>query len=227
MAWTMAKPPLLLLTRRDWRGAHHLPRTGGVIIVANHFSHADPLLVAHFVYDAGRWPRFLAKDSIFRVPVVGTLMRRVEQIPVRRGSADAARALDAAVAAVAAGEAVIIYPEGTTTNDPDLWPMRGKTGVARLWLATGVPVIPVAVWGAQRIFDPRTRRLRLRPRTPVAVTAGPPIDLSGYRGVEATGAALTAITELVMDQVTGLLAGLRSEPRPRRVPVGERGREQP
>lgn len=208
-AVAVVKPPLLLLTRRDWRGAGHLPADGGLIIVANHVSHADPLMVAHFIHDAGRWPQFLGKESVFQVPVIGWLLRRVRQIPVRRGTADAALALDAAVAAVKAGDAVVIYPEGTTTRDPDLWPMRGKTGVARLWLATRVPVVPVVSWGPQAVFDPRTARLRLRPRTPVTVVAGPPIDLSRFAEADATIANLYAITDEVMRRLTGMLAEIR------------------
>lgn len=208
------KPPLSVLTRREWRGAGYLPASGGVIVVANHVSHADPLVVAHFVYDAGRWPRFLAKQSVFAVPVLGWLLRQLRQTPVQRGTVDAAKALDAAIDAVTAGDAVVIYPEGTTTRDPDQWPMRGRTGVARLWLATGAPVVPVVSWGAQAIFDPRRGRLRLRPRTPVTVVAGPPIDLSGYREAPRTSATTHEITETVMARLRDLLAEVRGEPAP-------------
>lgn len=210
-AVAVVKPPLQALTRRYWRGMEHIPAGGGVIIVANHISHADPLVVAHYLYDAGRWPQFLGKQSVFDAPVVGWLLRRVRQIPVRRGTVDAALALDAAVAAVKAGDAVVIYPEGTTTKRPDLWPMRGKTGAARLWLATGAPLVPVVSWGPQRIFDPRTSKLRLRLRTPVTVVAGEPIDLSWYAGAEVTSANLQVITEVVMSRLTGMLADIRGE----------------
>lgn len=224
LAWLVVKPPMLLLTRRDWRGAEHLAGEGGMILVANHLSYADPLVAAHFVYDAGRWPQFLAKAELFRVPVLGRLLRLVRQIPVDRGTADAARALDAAVAAIKAGDAIIIYPEGTITNQPDLWPMRGKTGVARLWLATGVPVVPVVMWGPQRLIDPRTRRIRPRPRTPVTVVAGPPIDLSAYEGATADSATLSAITEVVMRRVADLLGEIRGEtPPPLSPPARRRG----
>lgn len=214
LAIVLVKPPLWLLTKRHWRGADHLPATGGVIIVANHLSHADPLVVAHFVHDAGRWPQFLGKQSVFEVPVLGWLLRRWRQIPVQRGTTDAARALGAAVTAVRAGDAVVIYPEGTTTRQPDLWPMRGKTGVARLWLDTGAPVIPVVSWGPQAIFDPRTGKLRPRPRTPVTVVAGPPVDLSAHAGMEPTTAALNEITESIMHRLAQLLGEVRGDEPP-------------
>jgi 1-acyl-sn-glycerol-3-phosphate acyltransferase len=210
----VVKPPLFLLTRRNWRGGEHLPASGGAIVVVNHVSHADPLVVAHFVYDSGRWPQFLGKQSVFDVPVLGWMLRQVRQIPVRRGTVDAAKALEAAIAAVRAGDAVVIYPEGTTTKHPDLWPMRGRTGVARLWLETGAPVVPVVSWGPQAIFDPRTGKLRPRPRTPVTVVAGPPVDLSAYRGAVASAATLYAITETVMNRLRELLAEIRGEPAP-------------
>jgi 1-acyl-sn-glycerol-3-phosphate acyltransferase len=203
------KPPLTLMTRRDWRGMEHIPAEGGVIVAVNHVSHADPFMTAHFVYDAGRWPQFLGKASVFQVAVVGWLLRQVRQIPVQRGTVDAARALDAAIAAVKAGDAVVIYPEGTTTKEPDLWPMRGKTGVARLWLATGAPVVPVAVWGPQEIFHPRTGKLRLRPRTPVTMVAGPPLDLSEFAGAAATTATVNRITEVVMLRLRDMVAEIR------------------
>jgi 1-acyl-sn-glycerol-3-phosphate acyltransferase len=203
------KPPLTLLSKRTWRGMAHVPDTGGAIIVPNHVSHADPLTCAHFVYDAGRWPQFLGKASLFKVPVLGWLLRKVRQIPVERGTVDAVRALDAAVAAVEAGDAVIIYPEGTTTREPDLWPMRGKTGVARLVLATGAPVIPVVMWGPQTVFDPRTGRLRLRLRTQVTVVAGPPIDLSKWSDAAATTANLHEMTDEIMLHLRDMLAEIR------------------
>jgi 1-acyl-sn-glycerol-3-phosphate acyltransferase len=203
------KPLLTVLTRRDWSGMEHVPDTGGAILVANHMSHADPLIVAHYVYDAGRWPQFLAKASLFRVPVLGWMLVRVRQIPVHRGTVDAVRALEDAIKAVKSGAAVIIYPEGTTTKEPDLWPMRGKTGVARLALLTGAPVIPIAMWGPERIFDPRTKKLRLRPRTPVTVTARPPIDLSKWEGAAPSSATLHEMTDAIMLQLRDMLAEIR------------------
>lgn len=223
LAWAVVKPPMLLWTRREWRGAEHLAGDGGLILVANHLSYADPLVASHFVYDAGRWPQFLAKAELFRVPVLGRLLRLVRQIPVERGTADAARALDAAIAAIKAGDAIIIYPEGTVTKHPDLWPMRGKTGVARLWLATRAPVVPLVMWGPQRLIDPRTRRVRLRPRTPVTVVAGPPVDLSAFDGAKADSATLTAITEVVMRRVADLLGEIRGETPPPLAPPPGRG----
>ena len=112
------KPPRLVWTRHTWRGAEHLARDGGMIIAANHISHADPLVLAHFLVDNNRWPHFLGKASVFRVPVVGWILHRTRQIPVERGTVDAARSLDTLVATVKDGGAVVIYPEGTTTREP-------------------------------------------------------------------------------------------------------------
>ena len=212
LAVVTVKPPLTGWTRRDWRGMEHIPAEGGAILVANHHSEADPLVVAHFVYDAGRWPQFLAKSSLFDVAVLGPFLRAVRQIPVYRGTANAARALDDATAAVRAGDAVIIYPEGTTPKKGPLWPRRGKTGVARLWASTGAPVIPIVAWGAQEMFDPRTRRLRLHPRTPVTVVAGPPIDLSAWRQEAPTAATLQKITEVIMERLREMLTELGAAP---------------
>lgn len=210
----VVKPVLTVWTRRTWRGMEHIPAEGGVIIVPNHISHADPLVCAHFVYDAGRWPQFLGKASVFKVPVLGWMLRRARQVPVERGSVEAAKSLDTLAAALRDGGAVIIYPEGTTTKDPNRWPMRGKTGAARLALATGAPVIPVAMWGPQRIFDPQTARLSLRPRIPVTVQAGPPIDLSRWAGTAPTKETLTEITDEIMLRLRDMLAEIRGETSP-------------
>jgi 1-acyl-sn-glycerol-3-phosphate acyltransferase len=207
-------PWLRLWTKRTWTGMEYIPAAGGVILVPNHASHFDPLVVAHFIYEAGRWPRFLAKASLFGVPVVGPILRKVEQIPVERGSVEAVKSLDVLVDAIQQGGAVVIYPEGTTTKEPDLWPMRGKTGAARLALVTGAPVVPIGNWGAYRIFDSRTNKLRLGRRTPVSVTAGAPVDLSRWAGAQPTRAVLDQMTEAIMLDVRDLVAGLRGEQPP-------------
>jgi 1-acyl-sn-glycerol-3-phosphate acyltransferase len=138
VAVALVLPVVTYWTRCRWTG-ERLPPTGGVIIAANHISHFDPLTLAHFVYRSGRWPRFLGKASLWRLPAIGFLLRKTQQIPVERGSVDAVKSLDALIAALDAGGAVIIYPEGTTTREPDLWPMRGKTGAGRSRCSTRVP----------------------------------------------------------------------------------------
>jgi 1-acyl-sn-glycerol-3-phosphate acyltransferase len=208
-AVVLIKPPLLGLTRRNWRGMENIPKTGPLILVANHMSHADPLVLAHFVYDAGRWPAYLAKASLFEAKVIGRVFHWVGQTPVNRGSVDAARALDSAVAAVRAGGSVIIYPEGTTTKEPDLWPMKGKTGAARLWLTTGAPVVPIVMWGPEQIFDPRTKKLHLFKRPTMTVVAGPPLDLSTWEGSPPTTPVLQEITDLIMLTLRDMLAEIR------------------
>ncbi|MFC0005816.1 lysophospholipid acyltransferase family protein [Micromonospora siamensis] len=224
-AVVLVKPVMTVWTRRTWRGTEHLREPGGVIIVPNHLSHADPLVSAHFVYDSGRWPQFLGKASVFRVPVIGWILHRCRQIPVERGTVDAVKSLDKLVAALDAGGAVVIYPEGTTTRHPDMWPMKGKTGAARLALATGAPVVPVAMWGPEKIFDPRTNRLSLRPRIPVTVVAGPPVDLSRWAGATPTRATLEEMTDAIMLRLRDMLAEIRGGTPP---PLWERpGRIRP
>lgn len=220
----VAKPLLVLMTKRDWTGMDRIPDQHGLIFAANHMSEFDPLVIGHFVLDSGRWPQYLAKSSLFRVPVLGALLRRVRQIPVDRGTVDAGQALEAAVTAIKRGEDVIIYPEGTTPKQGDLWPGRGKTGIARLLLATGAPVVPVVSWGAQAIFDPRVRKLHLRPRTPVTVVAGDPIDLSKWIGAEPTAANLYAITDEIMAVLRVMVGEIRGETPPEAPPAaGRRG----
>lgn len=213
---TVLRPLLVLLTKRDWRGAEHLrAQHGGVIVAANHLSWVDPVTFGHYVLDAGgRPPRFLAKAELFKILIVGRVIRGAGQIPVYRGTKDASLSLRDAVAALKAGGCVVIYPEGTCTRDPDYWPMAGKTGVARLALATGAPVIPVAQWGPQEILPYRAKRLHLLPRKTVHVLAGPPVDLSAYLGGPATPDVLRAVTDTIMRQVADLLGELRGEAPP-------------
>ncbi|MEV0265300.1 lysophospholipid acyltransferase family protein [Streptomyces sp. NPDC050617] len=212
----LAKPPLVVLFKRDWRGMEHIPADGGFITAVNHNSYLDPLSYAHFQYNTGRVPRFLAKSGLFKTTFVGTLLRGTGQIPVYRQSTDAAVAFRAAVAAIESGECVAFYPEGTLTRDPKLWPMQGKTGAARVALLTKAPVIPVAQWGAHAAMPPyaKEKKLRLFPRKTLKVLAGPPVDLSEYYGQEPTAEVLRQATDTIMAAITELLAELRQEPAP-------------
>jgi 1-acyl-sn-glycerol-3-phosphate acyltransferase len=214
LAVGIVKPLLLLFTRRRWFDGHLIPSYGGAVVAANHTSHLDPLTFAHFLYDQGRLPRYLAKAELFDVFFVGTVLRSTGQIPVHRHSVDASRAFSSAVEAVRRGRIVVVYPEGTLTRQPELWPMVGKTGAARIALSAEVPVIPVAQWGAQDILYPYATRPRLLPRKTVQAKAGPPVDLDDLRGRPITPALLRESTDRIMDAITGLLEEVRGETAP-------------
>lgn len=210
----VVRPVLFACTRPQWSGVEHLPRDRGVIVAINHVTMLDPLTSAHFLYDNGFAPRILAKDSLFRVPVLGRILRALGQVPVHRGTSRAGDALRDAVAALEAGECVVIFPEGTLTREPDMWPMAGKTGVARLALTSGAPVVPVAQWGTHRVLARYGKVPRPFPRKPVTVVAGPPVDLSDLAGLPLDAAVLREATERVMDAITTLLEGIRGERAP-------------
>jgi 1-acyl-sn-glycerol-3-phosphate acyltransferase len=214
LAERLLRPPLTALTRRDWRGAENLPTDSGFVACSNHLSYVDPLTLAHFLFDNGCPPRFLAKQAVFEVPVVGRIVAGAGQIPVKRGSVDAGLSLDAAVQAVRAGECVVVYPEGTLTRDPNLWPMAGKTGAARIALTTGAPVIPIAQWGAQDLLEPYGKRLHVFRHPLVHVWAGPPVDLSPWQGRPLDAAVLAEASEAILAAITGVLEEIRGERAP-------------
>lgn len=210
----VAEPWLVLLTKRRWSGGENIPARGGCVVAANHISHLDPFTCAHFVYGHGRVVRFLTKAEVFDLPVLGRIVRSAGQIPVYRLSTDASRSFVAAVHAVESGKCVVVYPEGTITRQPELWPMTGRTGAARIALSAGVPVIPVAQWGAHEILAPYAKRPRLFPRRTITMAAGPPVDLSDLRDKPLTVEVLREATRRIMDDVTGLLEGIRGETAP-------------
>ena len=214
IAVPIIKPLLLATTRREWIGGEHLPETGGYIIALNHISHVDPLTAAHLVYDHGRKPRYLAKSGLFDNPVLGFFLRGAGQIPVKRDTRDAVGAYSAAVDAVRRGECVVIYPEATITRDPDLWPMKGKSGAARIALETGCPVIPVAQWGAQEILPPYTKKPHVFPRRKVVMRAGPPVELEDLRALPRTQAVVNRASERIMAAITRQLELVRGEQAP-------------
>ncbi|HPQ83432.1 MAG: 1-acyl-sn-glycerol-3-phosphate acyltransferase [Actinobacteria bacterium] len=217
-AVSVLKPPLTVFTRRDWQGSQWLrqeyPPSDGLVVAANHLSWFDPLPMAHLLWDNGRPPRFLGKESVFKVPLVGQLLLNCGQIPVYRDTDGAADSVRAAVAAVEAGEAVVVYPEGTITRDPELWPMSAKTGAARIALLGNVPVVPVAQWGPQRVMRPYVKEFNVLPPKTMHMRVGPPVDLDDLRGREINAALLAQATDRIMDAVTEQLEHIRGESSP-------------
>jgi 1-acyl-sn-glycerol-3-phosphate acyltransferase len=215
-AWVIILFPLdSLFFRLRWRNLERMPapEKGGVLIAINHLSHADTTLMARLIWTTGRIPRFLIKAGVFEWPVIGRMMQGAGQIPVYRGTADAAQSLHDAVTALERGEAVVIYPEGTTTKDPDNWPMQAKTGVARLVLMSpDTPVVPVGQWGPHKMGGFSIKRLGRR-RTSLA-SVGEPLDMSRFRGKEPTAAVLREITDEIMSAVRDEVALLRGKPAP-------------
>lgn len=199
-----------LAYRTRWRNLERMPspQDTGVIIALNHVSHIDTVLMARFVWQSGRVPRFMIKSGVFDVFFIGRVFRGAKQIPVYRGTADAANSLRDAVTALERKEAIVIYPEGTISKAPDQWPMQGKTGIARLWLLSpDTPVIPCGQWGAQQ-----TKRISpLRPfrRRTCEVSVGRPVDLERFRGAEPTAAVLREITDTIMRAVQDEVVTLR------------------
>ncbi len=212
---SILKPLFFLTTKPDWRDGEKIPATGGCVLVLNHVTKIDPLTAAHFVYDHGRLPRYLAKNDLFKNKALSRFLRDGGQIPVERLSRNAVGAFDAAVAAVNAGECIVVYPEGTITRDPDLWPMTGKSGAARIALATGCPVIPVGHWGAHQLLAPYSKKPDLFPRKKIIVKAGDPVDLSDLLDREPTLAVVQEATDRIIAAITSLVEDIRGEQAPK------------
>ena len=211
---SIARPVAYLVSKQHWMGGEHIPTRGGVVIAGNHLSYFDPIAFGHYINDHGRHVRFLGKEEVFRVPVFGTLFRAAGQIPVRRESVDASKAFSEAQQALRDGQCIAVYPEATTTMDPDLWPMSGKTGAVRMAHAAGVPLIPVAQWGPEQVISPDARRIHLWPRRTMYILAGTPVDLSALDAAPEDPEILARLTDELMRRIADLLAILRGEPAP-------------
>lgn len=208
-------PLMRYLVRWDIQGAERITdEEGGVVVAPNHLSWFDPPVVAFALWEADRPPRFLGKEAVFRVPVFGRIITNAGQIPVYRETADAASAIRAALAALDEGECVVVYPEGTITRDPDLWPMSAKTGAVRLALISGRPLIPMLQWGAHEVMGPYRKEFRILPRKTMHIRFGDPIDLSDLAGRELDGATLAAASTRLMDAITAMEADVRGEDPP-------------
>lgn len=211
----LLRPVMRAVSRYEVSGLEHLPGSGGFIVAGNHVSHVDPLSWAHVLYNHGCAPVFLAKNTLFDAPVVGTVLRHAHQVRVDRETASAVTSLAPAVRALQAGECLGVYPEGSLTRDPDGWPMRGKTGAARLALQSGCPVVPLAQWGPQDLLPPYAKVPHISGhRTLIRIRFGPPVDLSDLRSERVTTAAIATATARIMQGITHELEQLRGERAP-------------
>ena len=199
------------IARIEIIGSENFPTDRGYIVVANHSTEIDPVTVALPIFNNGVFPRFLAKDSLFRAPVLGYIMRKMAHIPVIRGSVDARKALITARKVVEAGGAVVIYPEGTTTGDPEGWPMQARTGAEQI-LGYDYETVD-----GGRVKE--HRKVSLFPRKTVKVKVGKPLDIASLIDdpspeAKHTRTELGVVTDAMLDAVTELLEDIRGEKAP-------------
>jgi len=194
----------------NWRfeGLEHIPQEGPLLLACNHISYFDPLAHGYMLLKAHRRPRFLTKSELYGSPFMRRLLEGAHQIRVERGTGSQ-EPLERGRRALKDGEAVVIYPEATITRNPDSTPMQGKTGIARLALASEVPVLPIAVWGSRHVWQ-RDGAHSLRFGRPIWLKAGVPMDLSEYEDRQDDPQTLRTVTDAIMDELTRLVNDLRS-----------------
>lgn len=193
-----------------------LPTSGPFILSPNHYSEIDPIVMGVATWKLGRQPRFMAKASLFKVPILRWVLNASGQIPVERaGSTSAENPLGAASVLIEKGRGLIVYPEGSLTRDPDLWPMRGKSGAVRLALESGIPLYPAAHWGTQALMPRYGKMIRPFPRKIIQVAVGEPLDLSAFANRPVDQRVVTEATAVLMDAIAELLGELRDEKPPK------------
>lgn len=207
--------PSMKWFRWNIEGLDNIPREGAAILAFNHISFLDPFAAAYAVHLGGRRPRFLAKSELFADKRIGWILKGARQIPVHRGTPTAPMALDQALDALRRGEVIVIFPEGTITNDVDLHPMAPKTGLARLALGSGAPVLPCALWGTANIWPKGFAKRWWPPKQDILVRVGESLKLEGD---PESPRDWERASQLVMDRVARLVASLRPAVPDRRRP---------
>lgn len=210
-------PTSFLLGRKKIEGLQNIQREGGFLLVGNHISHIDPLYDSVAVRKSGRIPRFLAKASLWKVPVLGRALAGSDQIPVERGGAGAGQAsLELAEETLRQGRIVLVYPEGTVTRDPGHWPMKPRPGIGALALSGDFPVIPVAHWGTHQVYASYTkgRRFTPLPRKDIHIVFGEPIDMTELRSRPVDARSIRDASLLIMTVVRDMVAEIRGETPP-------------
>ncbi|MFI7081256.1 lysophospholipid acyltransferase family protein [Micromonospora sp. NPDC049903] len=177
-------------------GAHHVPRTGGVVLASNHVSYLDFIFCGLGALESRRLVRFMAKDAVFRHRVSGPLMRGMRHIPVDRQAG--AESYAAAVRALRAGEAVGVFPEATVSRSLTVKAL--KSGTARMARDADVPVLPVALWGSQRLWTKGRPRTLTRRHTPITIEVGEPMLPGAYPDTAAMTADLAARLRAMVDR---------------------------
>ena len=213
-AKAILKPFLGTWFRWHIEGLENIPRRGPAIVAFNHIAYLDPLVAAYVIDKAKRRPRFLAKADLFQDKRIAWILKGAGQIEVRRGTRDAPMALDKAFDALRRDQVIVIFPEGTITDDADLAPMAAKTGAARLALGSGVPVIPAALWGTANVWGKGYSK-NWRPAQQVCVRIGEPIELAGG---PSSPRAWREGGAMIMQEISSLVASLRAVVPDRRRP---------
>jgi len=198
-------PLLTLLFRIRLIGVNNIPKQGPVIVACNHISYFDPLCHAKLIDKSGRKARFFAKAELWKNPFLKFVLTHAHQIPVERGSGETGP-VEKAIEWIHKGELVVIYPEATITTNPDLTPMQGKTGVGRVALATGAPVVPIAVWGSHWV-RPKKRKPVHKWRRLILLKAGEPMYFDDLKGRDEAEAAREA-TDRVIGELDRLVREL-------------------
>ena len=177
-------------------GSHHVPRTGGAVLASNHVSYLDFIFCGYGAHEARRLVRFMAKESVFTHRVSGPLMRGMKHIPVNRSAG--AGSYHTAVDALRRGEVVGVFPEATISRSFTVKELKG--GAARMAREASVPLLPVALWGGQRLWTKGRPRTLTRRHTPITVLIGEPMDPAGYPDATALTAELRGRLGALVDR---------------------------
>jgi len=203
------RPEFLRFVRWEIDGLEHLPRSGPAIIVANHRSYFDPIALGYLAGRVDRAVRFLAKKEVVDAPVVGQIARAMGTIRVDRGTGSHAP-LERAAEALEGGELVVILPQGTIPRGAEFFEptLHGRPGAARLAALSRVPVVPVGIWGTEKVW-PRAARVpdltNITDPPLVRLAVGPPVELK-YRSERAD-------TDRIMRAIEALLPAEAAEAR--------------